>query len=249
MSNEPSFEERQALGNLIKVLESKNYELKDYYRESFEGWDPIYDSGITGYRYYKALKDFPLHAKRCIIQTALKGWNIHKDLLTLHETITSLIYLDLCGPAEYYFMQILNSFIREYGSRLGDLPYIEIESYRVSDYTIRFWKDDTFDRDTYGIIDFQLHPTDRDPVLAIVPWNSLLRTIYDLPSNDENDELSDDEIEEVTSGLYSIFNNEWVKTHCPWIKSNWDFQYQKEQMGRGVVYILHSLNYYNSNGI
>ena len=146
-------------------------------------------------------------------------------------------------------MQILNSFIREYGSRLGDLPYIEIESYRVSDYTIRFWKDDTFDRDTYGIIDFQLHPTDRDPVLAIVPWNSLLRTIYDLPSNDENDELSDDEIEEVTSELYSIFNNEWVKTHCPWIKSNWDFQYQKEQMGRGVVYILHSLNYYNSNGI
>ena len=56
MNNEPSFTERQALGNLIKVLESKNYELKEYYRESFNAWDPIYDSGI-GYQYYKTLKD------------------------------------------------------------------------------------------------------------------------------------------------------------------------------------------------
>lgn len=249
MNNEPSLKERQALGNLIKVLESKNYELKEYYRESFDAWDPIYDSGISGYQYYKTLKDFPIHAKRCIIQTALLGWNIHKDLLTLHETITSLIYLDLCGPAEYYFMQIFNSLIRSFGSKLDDLSFIEIESYKVSDYTIRFWKDDTYDRDTYGIIDFQLHPTNTEPVLAIVPWNSLLRTVFELHSGDEDDELSDDEIEDVTTQLYSIFNNEWVKTHCPWIQSDWDFQYQKEQMGRGVVYILHSLRYYNSNGV
>lgn len=249
MNNEPSIIERQALGNLVKVLESKNYSLKKYYRDSFEGWDPIYDSGISGTKYYRTLKNFPLHAKRCIIQTALKGWNIHKDLLTLHDTITSLIYLDLCGPAEYYFMQILNSLISSYGSELGDLQYIEIESYRVSDYTIRFWKDDSFDRDTYGIIDFQLHDVNTEPVLAIVPWNSLLRKVYDLPSDDENDELSEDEIEDVTGQLYEIFSKEWVKTHCPWIRSNWDFQYQKEQMGRGVVYILHSLSYYNPNGI
>ena len=124
MNNEPSIIERQALGNLVKVLESKNYSLKKYYRDSFEGWDPIYDSGISGTKYYRTLKNFPLHAKRCIIQTALKGWNIHKDLLTLHDTITSLIYLDLCGPAEYYFMQILNSLISSYGSDLGDLQYI-----------------------------------------------------------------------------------------------------------------------------
>ena len=146
-------------------------------------------------------------------------------------------------------MQIFYSLLRSFGSNIDDLSFIEIESYKVSDYTIRFWKDDTYDRDTYGIIDFQLHPTNTDPVLAIVPWNSLLRTVFDLHSGNEDDELSNDEIEDVTTQLYSIFNNEWVKTHCPWIQSDWDFQYQKEQMGRGVVYILHSLKYYNSNGV
>lgn len=249
MSNEPSIQERQALGNLVKVLESKNYNLKEYYRDSFDGWDPIYDSGISGATYYRTLKNFPLYAKRCIIQTALKGWNIHNDLLTLHETISALIYLDLCGPAEYYFMQILNSLISSYGSELDDLQYIEIESYKVSNYTIRFWKDGSYARDTYGIIDFQLHDVNTEPVLAIVPWNSLLRKVYDLPSNDEDDELSEDEIEDVTGQLYEIFNNEWVKTHCPWIQSNWDFYYQKEQMGRGIVYYLGNLRYENSNGV
>lgn len=249
MSNGPSIIERQALGNLFEVLEKKDNSLKGYYRNDFKDWEPIYNSNISDYDYYHALKAFPLHAKRCIIQTALKGWNIHKNLTTLHETISSLIYLDICGPAEYYFMQILESLLNDFGSKLGDLPYVEIESYRVSDYTLRFWKDNTYDRDTYGIIDFQLHSPNDDPVLAVVPWNSLLRKIYDLPCDDENKELNDDEIEDVTTRLYSIFNDEWIKKHCPWIQSGWDFGYQKEQMGRGIVYFLHTLRYYNNNGV
>lgn len=250
MSNEPSIQERQALGNLVKVLESNNPKLKNYYRNSFEGWDPIYDSGISGYLYYKALKEFPLYAKRCIIQTALTGWRYHRDLHTLYETINTLIYLDICGPAEYFFMQIIYSMIKTFGNKLEDIPYIEIESYKVTDYTVRFWKSKLLSfGETYGIIDFQLHDSNRDPLLAVVPWNSLLRKVYDLPSNDEDNELSEDEIEDVTGQLYELFNNEWVKTHCPWIQSNWDFYYQKEQMGRGIVYYLGNLRYENSNGV
>lgn len=251
MGNEPSIIERQALGNLIKVLESKNVELERYYSNSFEEWNPIFDSGISGYDYYKTLKDFPLYAKRCIIQTALVGWRWHRDLHTLYDTINTLIYLDICGPAEYYFMQILYNIINRFGNELGDIPFIEIESYKVTDYTVRFWKDElgSYGGGTYGIVDFQLHDARVEPVLAVVPWNSVLRNVFHIASDDEDNELDEYDIEDVTSQLYGLFKEEWVKTHCPWIQSDWDFQYQKEKMGRGIVYILHSLKYYNSNGV
>ena len=249
MDDRPSLIERQALGNLIKVLESKSSELKGYFSNDFKEWNPIYDSGITGQRYYHTLREFPLYAKRCIIQSTLLGWNYHHDLRALYETLNTLIYLKLCGPAEYLFIQIIYNFIASYGDILNDYEYIEVESYEVNRYTLRFWKDDSIMRDTYGIIIFELHDSKKEPSLAVVPWNSLLRNVYDLhDTGDDFDALSKEDIDEITMRIGNIFKDEWALRHCPWIQSSWECGVGKEPLDRGIVFILKSIKYLDPNG-
>lgn len=243
--NGPSISQRQALGNLADVLTSKKpVVFKNYFKDFFEEWNPIYDSNISGYSYYKAIKDFPLNVKRYIVQAVLKGWNLHKDLLTLYETINTLIYLDVCGPAEYYFMQIAYNMLSDFSDKLDCQPFVEIQSYTNSKYTMRFWKD-VKRYDTYGIIDFELHNEHQPPLLAVVPWFDLLKNVYEY---DEEEEFDEETIDEVTQEIYPLFENEFAKKHCHRIQSEWDFGMQEEQFGRGILYIFHSLKYVNHNG-
>ncbi|MCR4853321.1 MAG: hypothetical protein K5893_07010 [Prevotella sp.] len=247
MSDGPSFQQRQALGNLAEVLTNKNpWVFKNYFKDFFNDWDAIYDSDISDGEYYRALNSFPLNAKRYIIQVVLTAWNLHKDLHTLYETINTLIYLKICGPAEYYLMQITYNFISNFGSKLGDLQYVEIESYRNSEYTIRFWQDDSFMRDTYGIIDLQLHNERQTPLLAIVPWFGLLNNVYHVSDSDEFD---DQTINDVTDNyLYPLLTNEFAKKHCPWIQSSCDIDLAEESMNRGILFVLHP-EYVDRNGL
>ena len=243
--NGPSISQRQALGNLADLLTSKNpVVFKNYFKDFFDEWNPIYDSNISGYSYYKAIKEFPMNVKRYIVLAVIDGWNLHKDLLTLYETINTLIYLDICGPAEYYFMQIAYNLLSDYGNKLECLPFVQIQYYSNTKYTIRFWKEMSR-HDTYGIIDFELHNEHQPPRLAVVPWFDLLKNVY---RYDEDEEFDDEIIDEITQEIYPLFENEFAKKHCPWIQSEWDFDILKEQYNRGILYILHSMKYVNRNG-
>lgn len=260
MDNRPNLIQRQALGNFLSVIKKHNLfldwetkeQLENYYDDCFINWNPIYDSGLSGYQYYKTLKEYPLYAKRCIIQAVLDGWNIHKSPLILRETIVSLIYLKLCGPAEYFFLLYFYSIMMDYSERLDNLSFVEIDtSISVNKYILRFWKgiDNSFFRETYGIVEFELHDIDEEPSLAIVPWNSILRNVYDLPSEDSQDVLNEREFSLVIEELGDLFGKEWILEHCQWIQSSSDIKCYKEQYNRGLVFILRSLTYQDYNGV
>ena len=246
MSNGPSIQERQALGNLAQVLTAKNPSAYgSYFMDFFRGWEPIYNSGISDATYYRVLKQFPLNVKRFMVQAVLLSWNNHKDLTTLYESINTLIYLDLCGPAEYYLMQIAYNMIASYGSKLKCLPYIEIQSYRNSEYTLRFWKEQGYMADTYGIVDFQLHSESREPLLVVVPWYGFLREVYKILTNRDFVGATENDI---CAKMMDLFNKEFAKKHCPWIRSSWGCDYAKEPMNRGMMFYIHP-TYLNNNGV
>ena len=244
MNNRPEFVDREALGNLVDALVANAPMLEEYYRDSFSGWDPIYGSDISLATYYATLKKFPLFAKRYIIMVVLDGWNLHKDFLKFHDSILLLIYLDLCGPAEYYMMQIIYNFMNSYGEILNDLPFIELECDERSftHYWLIFYGDSK-KRINYGEILFELHDQNIEPILAIVPTFRILRkTLF----NNREIEFNDIEIYKVIHNISNIIENEWVKEHCSWIKSRWDFAYKKKDIG--ILYQLQSLSYMNLNG-
>ena len=251
MNNSPSRIEREALGNLLKVLikQSKNHDKswENFITSYFSNYEPIMDSDINGYKYYSTLKAFPLNAKREIIRGVLLGWNEHHDHLTLYQCITTLIYLKLCGPVEYFFMQQFYNFISYYESICPSCKNIWIQANSNSNYRIRFLeKENEPFGHNYGYIDFQMSPVNEDNRLAIVPTFTLLNIKGNLPENTEHDKQSMDSI--VSEQIVPLLNDEFAKEHCPWIYSSWKASYRKDQFGIGLVLIMNSLEYEDSNG-
>ena len=248
----PSIIERQALGNLFEHITSQDpVGYGDYFWEEFSDWDPIKNASLSPYQYYSTLKSFPQHAKRLIIQGVLTGWNKHHDLNTLYQAITSLIYLKVCETSEYFLLQQIYNFLTHFKDVCDNLDSIEIESRKPNKYTLRFWKDNTiatrFQEDgSRGIIDFELEPYGEEPLLAIVPWFTLLNSYTE---QDQDTKWDEDDRSWIIDELYDELSNEFAKTHCPWIQSTWDFDYQTEKFDRGIVIVMHSLSYQDNNGL
>ena len=252
MTNSPSTIEREALGSLLKVLIRKsmnhNKKWEDFITSYFADWNPIMDSDISGYRYYSTLKSFPLNAKREIIRGVLLGWNEHHDHLTLYQCITALIYLKLCGPVEYFFLQQFYSFMSYYESTCPSSDNIWIQANSNSNYRIKFLeKENEPFGHNYGYIDFQMSRINEENRLAIVPTFSLLNIKENLSEDTEHDKQSMDSI--VSKQIAPLLNNEFAKKHCPWIYSSWKASYRKDQFGIGVVIIMNSLEYEDKSGV
>ena len=244
--SKPSVLERQALGTLFNVLTEQNpLGYGNYFWNDFEEWEPIKDAEIPPQKYYSTLKGIPHHAKRVIIQSVLLGWNKHHDIYTLYQGITTLIYLKICETSEYFFLQQIYNFLIYFKDVCGSDEFIEIESHRPNEYTIRFWKDNSWNHTngTHGIVDFQLEPYGADPLMAIVPWYGLINSQFGREDTFNNEE----ELKYLMNDLYPIINNEFAKKHCPWINSSWDFDYHNDKFNRGIVIILHSLEYTDNN--
>ena len=112
-------------------------------------------------------------------------------------------------------------------------------------FTLRFWKDNRHSG-THGIVDIQFSPVGKDPRIAIVPWFSLI----DKKTNHRynyNTQRGIDDL--VNTEFVPLLLNEFAKNHCPWIYSDLRFGYQKENLDRGVVIILSSLEYEDRNGV
>lgn len=248
MSNRPTNLQREALGKLLEVLKRNgNQRWKEFITSWFSDWEPICDSDMSQYQYYKTLKDFPIYGKREIIRGVLLGWNEHNDTLTLYNCINSLIYLKVCDTIEYFFMQQFYNFLTFYGKLCKSDEQIIIHAKDNSFYTIRFRKEGVYSDygESFGIIDFQLSPIGEDNVFCIVPWNSLLSVTTGI---DEGDILDEETLSNIIGEIYPLLNNEFAKSHCHWIDSNWDFCYRKEPLGRGVIITMHSLYYEDFNG-
>lgn len=247
MSDLPSILERQALGDLAKALTGKNSAaFGDYFIDFFDDWEPIYDSGISYPNYIRTLKIVPLNAKRYIVQSVLKGWNLHKDLPTLYECINLLVFLDICGPAEYYLMQIAYNMISTYGNAFNNLPCIYVESYKNTEYTLRFWKNENpLIGGTYGIVDFKLHREGTKTLLTIIPGNSLLKSYYKIPENINIEGQIEDEVFE---DMMNLLGEEFSKEVCPKIYSDWSCDLGMDPFRRTNVLKLHP-EYINKNGI
>lgn len=84
----------------------------------------------------------------------------------------------------------------------------------------------------------------KEPLLAIVPYKRLLVKKFDLPKDESFDNEDGSSIMET---LYPVLSKEFIKNHCPWIDSNWDFQYDFRNKERFVI-IMHSLRYCDNNG-
>ena len=252
MSNSPSLIERVALGNLLKVLirQSLNHDKKweDFITSYFADWNPIMDSDISGYRYYSTLKSFPLNAKREIIRGVLLGWNEHHDHLTLYQCIITLIYLKLCGPVEYFFLQQFYNFMSYYESICPSCKNIWIQDINNSQYRVRFHKKENSPfNDNYGVIDFQLSDINDVEKLAIVPTFTLLNIKENILEDTEHDQQSMDAI--VSEQIIPLLNNEFAKKHCTRIYSSWKVSYRQELCGNLLVLIMHSLEYEDYNGV
>lgn len=246
MTDSPTLRQRQALGNLFEELsEELPNHCKNYFWEDFESWNIIRDSTISGYDYYYELKHLPDYPKRKIVCSALRSWNKHHDLLVLRQIICSLIYLKICGPTEYFFMQYIYNFLEYFSSVCDDNQSIEIEQnmFRQNMFTMRFWKD-TKHSDSHGIIQFQMSKMKEEQRIAIVPWFNLIVKKIGVITTDNN---SIDRI--VKNEFIPLLTNEFVKQLCPWISSDLRFGYGKSQLDTGIVIMLSSMEYVDCYGV
>ena len=167
--------------------------------------------------------------------------------MTLYECITTLIYLKLCGPVEYFFLQQFYNFLSYYESVCPSCKNIWIQANSNSHYKIRFLeKENEPFGHNYGCIEFKMFSENGESKLAIVPTLSLLNIKGYLPEDTDHDKHSMDSI--VSEQIVPLLNNEFAKEHCPWIYSSWKASYQKDQFGIRLVLIMNSLEYEDSNG-
>ncbi len=248
MADGPTLLQRQAIGKLVTVITKKNPTIwGNYLWEQFESWDIIANSDISLYDYYYELKHIPDWPKRSIVYTVLMSWNYHHNMQTLYNAINTLIYLKVCNSTEYYLMQYMFNFLQYFSTLCKNINTIEIQQnmFNRDTFTLRFWKDDCH-LDTHGIVDFQFSPVGKEPQIAIVPWFGLINEKTNHRYNYNTQQGIDDL---VNTEFLPLLQKEFAKKHCPWIYSNLRFGYQKERLDRGLVILLSSLEYEDSNGI
>ena len=247
MADGPSLLQRQAIGNLINTITKDNPTVwGNYLWEQMEGWNIIANSNISLPGDYYELKHIPDWPKRSMVYTILMSWNFHHDLQTLYNAINKLIYLKVCNATEYFLMQYMFNFLQYFSTVCKNVNTIQIEQnmFNRDMFTLRFWKDNSHS-ETHGIVDFQFNPVGKEPRIAIVPWFSLIGEKTNHRYNFNTQRGIDDLI---NAEFVPLLQKEFAKKHCPWIYSNLRFGYQKENLDRGIVILLSSLEYEDRNG-
>lgn len=248
MADGPSLLQRQAIGNLISEITKENPIIwGNYLWEQMNGWNIIANSDISLHDYYYELKHLPDWPQRSIVYTILMSWNYHHNLQTLYNAINKLIYLKVCNETEYFLMQYMFNFLQYFSTVCENIKTIEIQQnmFNRNMFTLRFWQDNSH-LETHGIVDVQFSPVGQEPRIAIVPWFSLI----DKKTNHRYNYNTQRGIDDLVNiEFVPLLQNEFAKKHCPWIYSNLRFGYQKENLDRGIVILLTSLEYVDRNGV
>lgn len=249
MSTGPTLLERQAIGNMLQhITENHKKQWGNWLFEQFKDWNLLPNSNVPLEQYYYTLANIPPHPKRVICQFIVLGWNIHHDLHTLYDSIVSLIYLKICGPSEYFFLQQIYNFIVHFRSVCDNDANIFIEQHNLHRYGIRFFGDMD---ETLALVDINMNPTKEDPGVTIIPWYVSFDNLNGLEVHTTRKQVQSAQ-DFVLSEVMPVIKKEFAKTHCPWIYSNFKFSVKCDPdhyptYGMAPIISLNNLVYQDDN--
>lgn len=247
MAEGPTLLQRQAIGNMFQfITDNHTCEWGNWLFESLEDWNLLPNSNISPSQYYNTLANLPDFPKRIICQIVIMGWNEHHDLHTLYDSINSLIYLKVCGPTEYVFLHQVYNFISHFRSVCSDDKNIFIQEHNINKYTIRFTEDGQMMGKSLALVDIEMSKTTEPPVVVVVPWyisfDNLIGDIEGTAQAKPAQQFVEDEI-------IPIVCDEFAKTHCRWIYSDYDISFRLHPYGVAPIIFVENIQYVDNNGI
>lgn len=246
MADGPTLLQRQAIGNMFQTITDNHpNEWGNWLFESLDDWDLLPNSNISPSDYYSTLANLPSFPKRILCQIVIMGWNEHHDLHTLYDSINSLIYLKVCGPSEYFFMQEVYNFISKFSPVSGDDSKIFIQQHNIHKYTLRFTKDGHMMGESLALVDLEMSRTTDDPMVVVVPWYMSFDNLDGVPEGSAKSKPTREFIED---RIMPIISNEFAKRHCRWIYSNCDFSFRNHPNGCAPIIFMNNIEYVDGNG-
>lgn len=248
MEEGPSLLQRQAIGNLLQTITNNHpTEWKNWLFDSLADWNLLPNSDISLSEYYNTLANLPAYPKRLLCQIVIMGWNEHHDLLTLYDSINSLIYLKVCGPSEYFFMQQVYNFIAYFKDVCDDYSKIFIQEHNPHKYTLRFTEDGHMMGKSLALVDLEMSRTTDAPMVVVVPWYISFDNLNGLPEGTTQSQIQSTS-DFIESEIMPIICNEFAKRHCSWIYSNCDFSFRNHPHGVAPIIFLNNIEYVDGNG-
>ena len=250
MASGPTLLQRQAIGKLFQHITNEHSATwGNYLFESLEDWNLLPNSDISRSQYYSTLANLPSHPKRVICQIVIMGWNEHHNIQTLYDSIISLIYLKVCGPAEYLFLQQIYNFIIHFKSVCDDVKNIYINQLGLHQYNIVFEKN----YETLAVIDIKMNHPSTDPGLDIIPWFVSFDNLKGLERHTTRTQIQSIN-DFVSNEVMPIIDNEFAKTHCPWIYSSYEYKVKCDPddyftCGMAPIITIFNIEYVDNNGI
>lgn len=246
MNEGPTLLQRQAVGNLIQhITNNHDSEWGNWLFDALNDWELIPNSQISPYEYYKTLSELPAFPKRIICQLVVMGWNHHHDLQTLHDSITTLIYLKVCGPSEYFFLHQIYNFITHFRKVCNDDKKIFVQEHNIHKYTIRFTSDGNMMGEALALVDLEMSKTSEQPKVVVAPW---FYSFDNLNGHPEGTSASKPIVEFIEEQVLPIISNEFAKRHCPWINTNCMLRFREDPFGNTPIIFLTDIVYINNNG-
>lgn len=246
MEERPTLIQRQAIGNMIQyITDIHSTEWGNWLFESLDDWMLLPNSDISLSQYYETLANLPAFPKRVLCQIVVMGWNEHHDLLTLYDSINSLIYLKVCGPSEYFFLHQVYNFINHFREVCNDDSKIFIQKHNIHNYTIRFTEDGHMMGHSLALIDIEMSRTTERPMVVVAPWYISFDNLNNLP---EGTSQAKPITQFVKDEVLPIICNEFAKIHCRRIYSHCDFSISNHPYGEAPMIFLNNIEYVNNNG-
>lgn len=250
MADEPTLLQRQAIGNMFDfITKSHNAQWGNYLFDTLEEWHLLPNSDISAYNYYSTLQNLPDWPKRIIVQIVLNGWNEHHDLLTLYDSINTLIALGVCGPSEYLLMHQVYNFIQYFRDLCDNDKDIILNEANINCYSLLFTKNGSMMNWRYAerlaVVDISMSKIDHAPLVIVAPtYFSFLRKLG-LADDYEFDEWGKKEL--IIDKILPIVSNEFAKKHCHWIYTDYKIKYEDSPTKDAPLIVLSEIQYINNN--
>lgn len=241
MSDGPTVLQRQAIGNMFQTItEAHPQSWGNWLFEALGDWGILPNSDISIEQYYDTLANLPVFPKRIICQVITMGWNEHHDLQTLYDSITTLIYLKVCGPSEYFFMHQVYNFIAHFRNLSNVDQNIFIQRHNVNKYTIRFTSDGHIMGEALAIVDLEMSRTSEAPIVVVSPW---FMSFDNLAGNPEGTAKSRPIQNFIEDEIVPIICDEFAKRHSRHIFSNCEMRFRLHPYEEAPMVFLTNLQY------
>lgn len=247
MSDGPTTLQRQAIGNMFQYITNNHPQAwGNWLFDALEDWDLLPNSEISPSQYYSTLANLPAHPKRIIMQIIIMGWNEHHDMQALYDAINTLIYLKVCGPAEYFFLHQVYNFMSYFQSVSNDDKKIFIQMHNLNKYTLRFTSDGHMMGESKALVDLEMSRSSDEPMVVVAPWYYSFDNKMGLPEGTSKSRHTQEFIEEE---VLPIICDEFAKRHCHWIYSNCSMSFREDNFGNTPIIFLTNIQYIDNNGI